>query len=226
MFVIRLKNICGRIVVVVVCLFVCFVFILHHHVTIIRLLLLLLLLLLLSLISRSVNKDARYNAHGHQFLKQQLASVRDVDLAEASGVVAEGAGEGLFAQVSDGDQAALVAHMHSIGITVQTTNKQTMLQSSKSKHTQAHAPVAVKSVAQEVGCAVADQAISFHLSHAQPTFSCATFHRLSRQHRHWTSAACMDFIVDQVLQALFVSQSTKKNESNNMLKSNKTKKTK
>mmetsp|Transcript_57052 Transcript_57052/g.100154 ORF Transcript_57052/g.100154 Transcript_57052/m.100154 type:complete len:607 (+) Transcript_57052:305-2125(+) len=62
--------------------------------------------------------------------------------------------------------------------------------------------VGIQTVAQKVRCAVGDQTITFHLSHAETSCGRAALHGLTCGHRDRTAGACVDLVVDQVLQAL------------------------
>ena len=58
----------------------------------------------------------RRYAHGHEFLEQKFASVRNADFGDLSLVAAAFALEGVVAQVGDGHQAAQVAHVHRVSV--------------------------------------------------------------------------------------------------------------
>jgi hypothetical protein len=70
-------------------------------------------------LSGSVHEYPGYDAHRHQFLKEQFACVRDVDLGESSLVVTVPAVELLLSQICNGHHATLVANMHTIWIAVE-----------------------------------------------------------------------------------------------------------
>ena len=97
---------------------------------------------MLCICSGSIYEDSRHNTHGHEFLEQQFARIRDVDLTEPCLVITIPTVELLFAQVGNGHHATFVAYVHSVGITV-----------------------GVKTVSEEVGGAVGDKTISLHLPH-------------------------------------------------------------
>ena len=57
-------------------------------------------------------------------------------------------------------------------------------------------------VPQEVRGAVTDEAVSLHLSHAQPTVAPSPLHGLPRKVHHGPPAPTVDLVVHQMLQAL------------------------
>mmetsp|Transcript_9533 Transcript_9533/g.28432 ORF Transcript_9533/g.28432 Transcript_9533/m.28432 type:complete len:545 (-) Transcript_9533:2521-4155(-) len=139
---------------------------------------------LVGIVSRhsGVRVDSRANAHRHHFLEEQFASVRDFDLANGGGFV--------LARWS----AALVSHLLQMDLCRQTAalaNVDSVL-----------IRIAEESIADKVRTAVGDQAITFHLSHAQPSVPGTTFQGLSRQHGNWTACSGVYLVVDQVLQTL------------------------
>mmetsp|Transcript_29041 Transcript_29041/g.100264 ORF Transcript_29041/g.100264 Transcript_29041/m.100264 type:complete len:220 (-) Transcript_29041:1000-1659(-) len=131
---------------------------------------------------RALDLDARRDAHGHQFLEEELAGVRDVDAdnlrADALAVLV-GAPVGGLPLVGARDEAARGADVDRVWIRID-------------EHP----------VAQEVGHAVRDEAVALHLAHAQAAVARPTLHGLARQHRHGPARPCVDLVVDQVLEAL------------------------
>ena len=103
--------------------------------------------------------QSRLDLHRHELLKQQFASVGDLDLADvlcrvlaASAVVLE------LKQVSLAEETASVAHMHAVAV----------------RHVE-------KTFFQEAGRAMRDHAVALHLSEAETTITGSSLSRLSSQ---------------------------------------------
>jgi hypothetical protein len=62
--------------------------------------------------------------------------------------------------------------------------------------------IAEESVANEVGASMCNEAVTFHLSHAETTITGASLKRLASKHSNRTTGTRVDLIVNQVLQAL------------------------
>lgn len=116
-------------------------------------------------------KDFRIHANTtkHRFHASisPTSHLRDVRLALAPPAL-----EAHLPQVRHGDQAALVANVHTVRVRI---NEQT--------------------VPQEVRAAVTDQAVSLHLSHSQPAVAPSPFHGLPREVHHGPSAPAVDLVV-------------------------------
>ena len=64
----------------------------------------------------SFDHHSRCNAHGHELLEEQLASVRNTDLRDLRRVLATTAFVGFLFELCNGDQAADVADVHTVWI--------------------------------------------------------------------------------------------------------------
>eukprot|EP00640_Fibrocapsa_japonica_P009778 CAMPEP_0113945518 /NCGR_PEP_ID=MMETSP1339-20121228/47331_1 /TAXON_ID=94617 /ORGANISM="Fibrocapsa japonica" /LENGTH=86 /DNA_ID=CAMNT_0000951143 /DNA_START=334 /DNA_END=590 /DNA_ORIENTATION=+ /assembly_acc=CAM_ASM_000762 len=76
-------------------------------------------------------------------------------------VLAPAALEGHLAEVGNGHQTALAAHVHPVGVTV-----------------------GEEAVPEEVGAPVRNQAVALHLPHTQPPVLGAPLHGLAGEHGH------------------------------------------
>ena len=95
------------------------------------------------------------DAHRHHFLQEQLAGVRDLNLADSGGLVLAPGG------------AAFVSHLFQISLCCHTAvfaNMNSVL-----------IRIAKESIADEIGTTVGNQTITFHLSHTQTTITRTTF---------------------------------------------------
>lgn len=68
----------------------------------------------------------------------------------------------------------------------------------------------VKTLLEELGGAVRDHAITFHLSEPKAAVTGSALHWLSCEYLHWTSCARMDLVVDHMLQPLIVRRANEK----------------
>lgn len=134
-----------------------------------------------SLVLFRVKDHPGSNAHCHQLLEQQLAGIWHEHLNDVGVVLVDLAAELLLLQVGHCHQAALLAHVHAVGVTLV---KQALLE--------------------ECSSAVTDDAIALHLSEAQTTIACTTLHWLAGQDLQGTAASAVDLEVHHMLQALVV----------------------
>mmetsp|Transcript_20952 Transcript_20952/g.45839 ORF Transcript_20952/g.45839 Transcript_20952/m.45839 type:complete len:286 (+) Transcript_20952:905-1762(+) len=128
-----------------------------------------------------VKHEAGHDAHGHQLLEQQLARVRHHHLHDVGLVLVDLAAELLLLEVGHRKEAAALAHVHPVRV---TDVKEPLLE--------------------EGGRAVADDAVTLHLSEPQATVSCSSLHRLPCQDLQGPSCSRVDLEVHHVLEALVV----------------------
>lgn len=125
--------------------------------------------------------ESRLDHHAHKLLHQQLAGVRDPDLADVFAGLAGATEVLLLLDVRLAEQAALGTHVHSVAV--------------------AHVE---QPFFQEPTGAVADHAVSLHLAEPQPAVPGPTFRRLSCQNLRGPSRPRVNLISDHVLQPLIV----------------------
>ena len=123
------------------------------------------------------------NLHSHQFLDQQLASIRDAHSTNWLRWLAHRAFKLLLSEICLTDQ------------TTEFTNVQL---------------VAVRDIEkpffQETSGTVWNHAVSFHFSETKTSITPSSFRRLSSQNLSWSSTPWMDFVLHHVLQPLVVSR--------------------
>ncbi len=65
---------------------------------------------------RLLCEEARYDTHAHKLLDEQLARVGHVDLNNTRLVLVHLAAELLLLEVGHGNEPALLAHVHAVGV--------------------------------------------------------------------------------------------------------------
>ena len=121
----------------------------------------------------------RFELHGHEFLEEELAGVGDADLADVFAAVARLAVVLELIQVRLAEQAALLAHVHPVGI-----------------------GDIEEAFLQEASRPVRNHTVAFHLSKAETTVPGPTLGRLPRQDLGRSTTTRVDLVTDHVLQAL------------------------
>mmetsp|Transcript_50733 Transcript_50733/g.108636 ORF Transcript_50733/g.108636 Transcript_50733/m.108636 type:complete len:367 (+) Transcript_50733:85-1185(+) len=129
---------------------------------------------------RLVEEHSGGDRHGHQLLEHQLTRIWHVHLRHP-GPRASLAIEAVLGQIGNRKQPTSIAQMDTVGVT------------------HVH-----KSLLEELRGTVAQHAITFHLTEAQPSHLGSALHGLPHQHGHRPSCSRMDLILDHVLQPLVV----------------------
>ena len=127
---------------------------------------------------------ARRDAHGHELLEEELAGVGYAYLRDLRLVLAAAALVGLLLELRDGDQAAEVAHVHTIRV---GDLEQALLE--------------------ELGGAVRYLTVALHLAEAQTAVARSALHGLSVEDLDGSARPRVYLVVDHVLEALIVGRS-------------------
>lgn len=125
------------------------------------------------------HSQSRCDLHRHQLLDEQLASVGDVDTANALGALADCALELLLGEVGLADETTGFTDVHAVAV---ADLEQPLFQ--------------------EASAAVRDHAVTLHLSESQATIPGPTFSGLSREDLNGSSTSGMHLVVNHVLQSL------------------------
>lgn len=110
--------------------------------------------------------EARLDLHSHQLLKQEFASVRDLDLAD------------LLLRIAT---SAVVLQLFEVGFAEKTTLL-TNVDTVRVRHV-------IETFFQETSSTVRDHAVSLHFTETQATVTRPTFCRLSSEDLRWPSAS-------------------------------------
>lgn len=128
-----------------------------------------------------VDSDSWRDLQSHEFLKEQLASIRNVHLAYLRGVAAVLAFESLLSEVAYTHEAA---HFTEVDFVQVTHIKESLLE--------------------ESSCSMRDHAVTFHLTKAKTSVSGSAFSRLASKNLCGASTSRMDLIIDHMLESLIV----------------------
>ena len=134
-----------------------------------------------AVIQLELELEPRGDTHGHELLEQQLGGIWQLHSNDAGRALAGLAVERVLPQGGHGDDAALLAHVDPIRVTL-----------------------VVQSLLQECCGAVRDDAVALHLSETQATIPGPTLCGLPCQDLYRSPAPAMDLVIHHMLEPLVV----------------------